>query len=75
MRWRTGGEQPLEISRIKHPVTNLDWKLAKVNFIYLFILLLLKLTELGYKHTLKHSNSKNKDTNTYQLESVFSRIP
>lgn len=74
MRWRTGGDAAIEINRIKHPVTNLDWKLAKVDFIYLFILLLLKLTELRYKNALKHSNSKNKDTNIYHLESIFIRI-
>lgn len=46
MHWRIGGDAAIEINRINHPVANLGWRLAKVDFILFIFLTTVKAAEL-----------------------------
>lgn len=66
MHWRIGGDAAIEINKIRHPVTNLGWKLAKVDFI-LFFLTTVKAARINM-YANPHMHPTNRDKNEYQPE-------
>lgn len=55
MHGRTGGDAAIEINRVRHPVTNLGWNLAKVDFIFISLTTVKAGRIKMYAHTRTHA--------------------